>query len=339
MKYKKARQATQRTSRRSIGRWVATVGLCLSATARLVNSVELVEIELMDFGVLAIPRNDIVSTLLLPYSGAGVQISGAMIPIESARRGLYQLSGFPPNTALSFTWGEPATLLPSGTAEPLIVAEFKTPSITTDALGGALLPVGASLKTTGSGSVYSVDAPYAADVTLGIEYWSADDGRYLTVAESVLVAVELRTAIQLVETSSLDFGPVSAKASNTPGEMASLVLGPDGRKTSSDAGTAKIRSIGSASPALVEVIGAAAFYDLTIDVTQPTTVYLSHSTQGLASARFIVEDFMTLPATGGRTDQYGNLEIRVGATLTTEQTEKPYYAGEYRGDYQLTVNY
>ena len=304
----------------------------------LTRAADIEALQFFDFGVMAIPSNENPSTYQIPYTGEGISVEGTIYPIETGQPGQYRLTGLPPNTSLVFNWPDEITLQPGGPtfAEPLLVTDFTNPDRVTNSAGEVEFPVGATLATTGNDVAY-FDTVYSGTVSLQIQHWSPPAKQYVTKSFNLDIQAEPRTAISMDEIEPLQFGTIAAYSDDD--KIATMTITPKGKISLTKAGDARITPIHEAEPGLVQVIGAAPFHDMNIDTTQADTVYLSHKKAGTASARFLVEDFKTLPADQGRTDRDGNLEIHVGATLKTEKTSKKYQEGDYEGQYELTVSY
>ncbi len=312
---------------------VAAVLLCGSSWLAAAPAVT-VDVPL-EFGLLAVKSNISSSTLQVAPSGA-ISFSGDILAIGGAFRGEYRVTGFPPNTPLEVTVDD-ASLSAGGGGLPelLTVTDYDSPSVVTDALGEALVLLGASLKTNASGVMY-VDAPYSGLALMRIRYWSAPDSNYLTHNESVSFAAELQSTINLVENQALAFGTVAAYTD--PAFKASLTLATNGSVNVASAGSARITSLGGAKVAVIQVAGGAPYATVTI-TPEAGSVFLAHTTLGTAAARFIAKSFITNPSGTGVLDSSGNLDILLGATLETEVTTKTYVEGNYSGVYSLIVSY
>ncbi len=128
------------------------------------------EIQPLDFGTIAITSNAAVSTITYPYSGAPPSINGNIVFLSRGHRGIYQLSAFPSYTPLIINVvGDSLTAGGLGSSEPLSLSAFSYPTLTTDANGEALLYLGATLSTSGSGAPY-IDAPYLGNITITINW-------------------------------------------------------------------------------------------------------------------------------------------------------------------------
>ncbi len=128
------------------------------------------ELQQLNFGSLAIPSNTAVATITYPHNGSPPSVSGNIIFISLGQRGIYQLSAYPGFTPLIITV-TPSDLTAGGLgiSEPLQITATSFPSITTDANGEALLYLGATLSTTGSGTPY-IDATYLGNMSITINW-------------------------------------------------------------------------------------------------------------------------------------------------------------------------
>ncbi len=291
----------------------------------------------LDFGLLAVKSNTTVSTLQLSSSGV-VTFTDQLIPIGGAIRGEYRLAGFPPGVLLELSWDD-AVLSAGGGGLPelLQVTNYDNPTLVSDALGEALVPVGAQLKTNASGVMY-IDAPYSGSIPLRVRYWSDAAQAYLTHSDSVSFTAQLQSAINLTESQRLSFGNISAYAD--PAAQASLTLDTNGNVNITSSGNARITPLGGAQAAIIQLSGAAPNYSVTI-TPEAGNIFLTHElTPAVDAARFIAGSFTTAPSgTSAITNSAGELNIFVGATLTTELTNKVYENGTYNGTYSLTVSY
>jgi hypothetical protein len=157
------------------------------------------------------------------------------------------------------------------------------------------------------------------------------------VNHDIDVDLVMRTSLALTQVEPLNFGRLATFSS--PTEQANLVLSPNGGISINNVGVSRIIRFGSETPGTYRVSSGAAFAPVTI--TLPTdTVYLVHQSQSSEVARFMVTDFVALPATGSaKLTAQGMLDFRVGATLRTEMSTKHFADGEYAGTFSLNVEY
>jgi len=125
------------------------------------------EVQELSFGTFALVDNATVSTLRIPYNGTNPVASSKLYPLTRAQPGQYQISGMPSFQALIITINNFS--LQVGAAEPFNVNTFTYPALITDTNGEALLEVGATLNTTGSGTGYA-DATYTGTISITISF-------------------------------------------------------------------------------------------------------------------------------------------------------------------------
>lgn len=131
----------------------------------------IVEQQQLNFGTIAIPDNSAVSSMTIPYNGLTPSISGNIVFLAPGNPGIYRLQSFPPDTALiiSVTGSNLIYMSNHPTAEPLQMNAFTYPTLTTDSLGEAVIELGATIVTTGSGAPYQ-DGPYSGDISITINW-------------------------------------------------------------------------------------------------------------------------------------------------------------------------
>lgn len=125
------------------------------------------ELQPLTFGEFALGPNDAESTLRVPYDGSKPRASYKLFPITLGQPGSFQLSAYPAWTFLMITIMD--FDLTSGASQPLHVEDFTFPTIQTDADGNAVLPIGATLKTTGAGGSYG-DGNYTGTMNITISW-------------------------------------------------------------------------------------------------------------------------------------------------------------------------
>jgi len=286
--------------------------------------------------VVAITSNGVPSAVTLSPQGS-VVYGDAFVPVAAATPGRYRLTGCPAATEISVSMSASPLGLSSGApGEALTVSTAVTQPLTllTDQNGEAEFDLGATLTTSGSGQLYQ-DGSYLGSPTLTLSYIAA--GVPVLNDQEIEVDLELRTSLALAQVEALDFGRLAVFSS--PTDQASLRLDPNGGVTVINAGTARILRFGGELPATFRVTAGAAFAPITINLPGET-VYLTHQSQSAGVARLLLTDFITQPASGAAAlNTQGELEFRLGATLRTEQTAKPYQDGEYSGTFSLTVEY
>ena len=290
----------------------------------------------LSFGTLGVPSNvSILSLVVQPNNN--LQADPGLVVISAPETGMFRLTGFPPNVTLEVTVTDSElTAGGSGLPEKFTATQYTTSSLFSGSEGTVDFPLGATLRTSGSGNNY-IDAPYLGAATLSVRYWSSDAGGYLTAFESIELQAATQTSISLVEEQALYFGTLFARASST--HQAELTLAPSGAVNISNPGNSRLVQLSVARPGVLRVIGAAPNYTLSI-TPQAGTIELQHETSpGLP--RLLVSDFVTLPSVSGVTNSQGELVLRVGATLRTALTasDEVYPPGRYSGTYEMTVAY
>lgn len=290
----------------------------------------------LNFGLMALRSNAAVWSLNLSSSGTVTPTSGHVIPLGGASRGEYLLSGFPPNTALTLEWDDaPLSFASQMLPEYLTVTNYSSPAVSTDAQGEAVVYLGARLETSGNGTMYA-DGEYGATIQMRVIYWLEGFGQFVTHADAVTFSAELKSTINVTQEQGLSFGLVAAHSD--PVLKATMTVNPGGSTSENPAGNARIRHLGGALPAIIQVTGGAP--NTTLSVTpDPGSILLTHTVLSTGVPQFVVKDFLALPAPTGTTDGDGNLQISVGATLETLATPSAYAEGTYSGTHTITVSY
>ena len=124
----------------------------------------------LDFGSFVLKRNNAVYQLKVQKNGA-VTSASSFIVITTPVPAMWELTDYPPNTLL--TVSIPDAILSvggAGTGNVFNLTDFTpTANLTTDGAGAATLRFGASLYTSGSGTMYA-DGSYSGDVSVTISY-------------------------------------------------------------------------------------------------------------------------------------------------------------------------
>lgn len=295
------------------------------------------ELALLNFGTLAITGNNSISTLEFPRSGRNLVVSGNLIVVENGEPGRYLLTGFPPNTGIEVEI-DIASMTAGGTGvpEPITVHDFDIVNVFTNELGEAEFQLGASFSTSGNGGEYQ-DAPYAGGAQMRLYFWEPSVADFVTITQNVEFRGEVRSSFALNEAVAMHFGTLFARGE--PDNQASLRLFPDGRLDIDNNGDAKILSLSPPRAAVLMVNGAAPNRELSIGVDN-SEITMRHK-ENPTGPHFILSEIETSPSGTGRTDGAGELEIRVGATLTTQKTPSSvvYPSGTYEATYSITVSY
>jgi hypothetical protein len=204
----------------------------------------------------------------------------------------------------------------------------------TDVNGQVDFNLGATLSTSGSSVLYP-DGVYVGHPGLTLNFTEAGMPQFTN--HQIDVDVVLRTTLVLTQNEKLTFGKLVVFSSAT--DQASLKLETNGQVTIANAGSAKIVRFGNETPAVIKVTTGAAYAPISITLPA-STVYLTHQSLSPDVARLLVTDFDSLPTSANaKLDANGALEIRLGATLRTEQTAKRYQDGVYTGTFLLDVEY
>lgn len=141
--------------------------LALSSPALWAQSIT--EIQQLDFGRFAIGSNSLVSTLSVPADGTPPRPTGTIYIIEPGSRGIYQLSGYPPETALTITISASGmTTVNQRGAESFSINNIDSALIVmSSTTGSATLYLGATLQSSGSGTGYA-NLDYRATINVTV---------------------------------------------------------------------------------------------------------------------------------------------------------------------------
>ena len=316
-------------------RRVILLTLCCATSGVMAAPAVVAQVPL-DFGLLALRSNAAVWSLIIASNGTVTPTSSNVIPMGGAVRGEYLLSGFPPNTSLTLEWDDaPMGLASQGLPEYLTVKNYSTPALSTDALGEAVVYLGATMETSGNSTMYA-DGPYGATVQMRVIYWLDEISQFVTHTHAAIFGATVQSVISVTQQEELSFGLVAA--GSDPVLKATMTLNPNGSTSETPAGSARIRYLGLGQPAVIQVTGAAP--DTLINITpDPGSTLLTHTVHGVGVPQFTVKDFVTSPGPTGTTDGVGSLQINVGATLETEATATAYSDGTYTGAHTVTVTY
>ena len=309
-----------------------------STTIEAVAQALIDEQQRLDFGTLAIPTNSTVSRLTYPRTDTNLSIEGQFVLIDKGSTGQYRFTGFPSNTTLDVSLST-ATLNANGigVTEPLSVDNYDFTQLRTNSLGEAELTLGARLNTSGNGSSYE-DSSYSGTAVLRVDYWQPDVSAYVFNTEIISLETELSSTLNIYEEQQLDFGTLFARSSNT--SQAEMTLSPSGSYSITEPENSRLVSLVKPEQGILRVSGAASNYSLTV-TPQVADVFLEHTENPGSAPHFILSDLLASPDGTGKTDENGELLIRLGGTLKTELTASPtnYPSGLYEGTYELTVSY
>lgn len=297
---------------------------------------QITELQRLDFGVLAVTSNAVISSVVLAPQGTAAY-APAFVFIGAASPGRYRLTGYPPFADITVSMGATDLALSgTGPGELLTVSNAISRPLTlhTDQDGMVEFDLGATLATSGGTTLYE-DGPYLGRPALTLSFMF--ESQAVVSHYDIDARVELRSTLRLVEVDRLDFGRFVALSSAS--DQASMTLSPTGAIAINNPAEARILRLGGESPARFRITAGAAFAPVTV-VLPADTIYLTHQSQSPTVARLLVSDFTTDPTAGNlRLDAQGAIELRLGATLRTEQTTSRYQDGEYSGTFSLTVEY
>lgn len=127
-------------------------------------------VDAMDFGTFALKNNASQHNMSVSRTNI-VTADSAYVRIIDPTRGEYALTDFPISTVLTFSIPDTTmSLNGSGVGEIFSLENFTPPpSVTTNGSGAATLLFGATLRTSGSGSMYP-DGNYSGLVDITVNY-------------------------------------------------------------------------------------------------------------------------------------------------------------------------
>lgn len=308
----------------------------LSDLAWAADPPELTALQELDFGTIAVRDNAGVAAVKVSARGAPAY-SGGVVFIAAPTPGHYRVSGLPPFVTLTPRLPATQAALPAQIGGPVLTltqAVFQPTEPRTNAEGEVEFQLGASMQTSGDGQPYA-DGVYHAFPALELDFVYED--KLQTARLDLNATINLRSTLELSELEALNFGRLVALGSSS--ERASYVLQPNGAAHIITPGQTRLLRYGDSSPARIRVSGGAPFASFHIELPSES-VLLTHSSRSADVAQFEVDDFSVLPLPGElKLDSSGNLDLRIGATLKTEQSSRRYADGEYLGTYSITVNY
>lgn len=311
--------------------WLVAVlcGASLPVLAQLPGTFE--ELDPLDFGELAVARNDSVYSLTLSATGS-YSLSEGILLISPGQPGRYRITDLPVSQPIMLELFQDFLSRAENRGPYLSLRDTGTNSpVSTDSNGTLEFRLGARLATDGLTRGYPDDT-YQGVTTLRISHDSPNGTVQYDV--DITVSGKLRSTLTATQQHELHFGKLAAWTSNS--DSASLRLAPNGVTQISNPGTARIISFGNARAGVYHVLGGAPFAPVTL--TLPTEVILTH-TSATAGARLIVDSFVPLPATGLTLDAAGQATFSLGATLRTEQSANPLSEGAYTGSFSLLIEY
>ncbi len=123
----------------------------------------------ISFGTFVLKNNTSNHTITISTTGA-TTFTGDIIMLSLGNNGEYTLTGFPPNTALGITIGTGLlSINGSGTGETMTFDSNTHNSPVTDGAGNATLLTGATITTSGSGTMYP-DGTYSEQINITVSY-------------------------------------------------------------------------------------------------------------------------------------------------------------------------
>lgn len=131
------------------------------------SNATIVEEQPLGFGEFAIAKNDAVSTLRIRHDGGNQIATYKILPLAFGQPGIFQLSNYPVFTPLMITVSN--FVLQLGAAPDLLIEDFTFDPVTTNGNGEATLVIGATLKTTGTGTNYG-DGNYTGVMNIVINW-------------------------------------------------------------------------------------------------------------------------------------------------------------------------
>ncbi|WP_435276515.1 DUF4402 domain-containing protein [Psychrobium sp. nBUS_13] len=138
------------------------------------NAGDIREVKPLNFGVIALKDNNASYSMRITFAGQ-IQTDPAIVVIEPGHPAQYELTGFTANTPLNITVIVPSAQTQLAGASDPSTSQFTitdhhtfSPIISTDNLGNAIVNVGATLTTSGSG--FYKDATYFSPMTIMVNY-------------------------------------------------------------------------------------------------------------------------------------------------------------------------
>ncbi|WP_395342094.1 hypothetical protein PN836_000065 [Ningiella sp. W23] len=136
------------------------------------QTVELEEIQPLSFGTIVVLSNVEVESYQISKEG-NVELSDNLLVFSPGQRGLYRVTGLPPNSNVLLSTQILDNFFRS---TELNTERFRFTSLNTsvvhrtDDTGRVVLPVGGTISTSGNGSLVFGAAPHTADFIVEIDY-------------------------------------------------------------------------------------------------------------------------------------------------------------------------
>lgn len=137
-----------------------------------IAKADITEITPIDFGEIAITNNDVVSSLTIDYLG-NISYSNEIRVIRQGSPGEYLATGFAGNLELSITTQILGGVMNPGQVSPeypTLTSLSAPATIRTEPDGTALIYVGGTIQTSGSGNNGFIDASYVASIRVTINF-------------------------------------------------------------------------------------------------------------------------------------------------------------------------
>lgn len=141
---------------------LALINLHANATVSVLQS--------LDFGTIAVTNNNFAASLEITPNG-NMQVVGGIAVLQNGNPGVFEISGYPPNTTLDVDVNVLNTQMISEIASEetfslsLIV---NSETVFTDNAGVALLSVGGRISSSGTGSNAFTDTRYNSTIQITV---------------------------------------------------------------------------------------------------------------------------------------------------------------------------
>lgn len=133
---------------------------------------ELIQIRPLDFGDIAIIDNTAAHTLSIDRLG-NISVDSGIRIIRPGQPGEFEASGFAGNVELFITSQVISDVMNPGRVSgeyPNLVSLATAASVRTESDGTAIIFVGGTIQTSGSGSLDFVDETYSSDIRITINF-------------------------------------------------------------------------------------------------------------------------------------------------------------------------
>ena len=149
------------------GGLLALVLMCLAHDVCL---AAITEVQPVRFGSFALRNNSAQHSMAVAPDGS-ITADASFVRLDDGSPGVFELSGLPPSTTLSVGMADILLAPTSGGGPSFSVSSviFDPPVPVTDALGQVTLNVGATIRTDGSGTMYS-NTDFSGVAMLVVDY-------------------------------------------------------------------------------------------------------------------------------------------------------------------------